>query len=255
MRTLRDWLAGKPFTLVMSSGFFGFFAHAGVVSVLEEQGLRPARIAGSSAGALVGAPLGRGDSCRADPRGAARAPPRALLGPLARPRTPARAPLPGAPRASAPGADLRGEPGAARALGVGPPRAEDRGAGERCARSGDPRVLCASGAFSPGAARRTSLRGRRNRGSSRARRRRRAGAGALPPPHGAFAVAPEGQPRAPRAGAARARGHRPGRASPPRSVPPRARTGGDGARRSRSVRGARPPVSVRPRLSPGQRTL
>jgi NTE family protein len=60
MPTLRDWLAEKPFTLVMSSGFFGFFAHAGVVSVLEEQGLRPARIAGSSAGALVGGLWGAG---------------------------------------------------------------------------------------------------------------------------------------------------------------------------------------------------
>ncbi|HET9155053.1 MAG TPA: patatin-like phospholipase family protein, partial [Myxococcaceae bacterium] len=60
MRTLRDWLAEKPFTLVMSSGFFGFFAHTGVVSVLEEQGIRPARIAGSSAGALVGALWGAG---------------------------------------------------------------------------------------------------------------------------------------------------------------------------------------------------
>jgi NTE family protein len=54
MPTLRDWLAGNPFTLVLSSGFFGFFAHAGVVSVLEEEGLVPARICGSSAGALVG---------------------------------------------------------------------------------------------------------------------------------------------------------------------------------------------------------
>jgi NTE family protein len=37
----------------MSSGFFGFFAHAGVVSVLEDEGLAPLRSAGSSAGALV----------------------------------------------------------------------------------------------------------------------------------------------------------------------------------------------------------
>jgi NTE family protein len=37
----------------MSSGFFGFFAHTGVLSVLEEEGLLPARVAGSSAGALV----------------------------------------------------------------------------------------------------------------------------------------------------------------------------------------------------------
>jgi len=60
MPTLRDWLAEKPFTLVMSSGFFGFYAHTGVVTVLEEQGLTPARIAGSSAGALVGALWGSG---------------------------------------------------------------------------------------------------------------------------------------------------------------------------------------------------
>jgi NTE family protein len=52
--TLRDWLSAAPFTLVLSSGFFGFFAHAGAVSVLEEEGLVPARICGSSAGALVG---------------------------------------------------------------------------------------------------------------------------------------------------------------------------------------------------------
>ncbi len=54
MRTLRDWLSEKSFTLAMSSGFFGFFAHAGVVSVLEEERFFPARISGSSAGALVG---------------------------------------------------------------------------------------------------------------------------------------------------------------------------------------------------------
>ncbi len=54
MPTLREWLAEGPYTLVMSSGFFGFFAHAGVVSVLEEEGLPPARVCGSSAGALVG---------------------------------------------------------------------------------------------------------------------------------------------------------------------------------------------------------
>ncbi len=60
MRTLRDWLAEAPFTLGLSSGFFGFFAHAGAVSVLEEEGLLPARILGSSAGALVGALWGSG---------------------------------------------------------------------------------------------------------------------------------------------------------------------------------------------------
>jgi NTE family protein len=38
----------------MSAGFFGFFAHTGVVVALEEAGLTPARVAGASAGALVG---------------------------------------------------------------------------------------------------------------------------------------------------------------------------------------------------------
>ena len=52
--SLRDWLREAPFTLGLSSGFFGFFAHAGVVSVLEEEGLFPARVVGSSAGALTG---------------------------------------------------------------------------------------------------------------------------------------------------------------------------------------------------------
>jgi NTE family protein len=39
----------------MSSGFFGFFAHTGMLSVLEAEGFRPSLVAGSSAGALVGA--------------------------------------------------------------------------------------------------------------------------------------------------------------------------------------------------------
>jgi NTE family protein len=53
LRTLRNWLSSAPFTLAMSSGFFGFFAHAGVLSVLEDEGLVPARVCGSSAGALA----------------------------------------------------------------------------------------------------------------------------------------------------------------------------------------------------------
>ncbi len=60
MPTLRAWLEEGPFTLGLSSGFFGFFAHAGVVSVLEAEGLRPSRIVGSSAGALVGGLWGAG---------------------------------------------------------------------------------------------------------------------------------------------------------------------------------------------------
>ncbi|MEO6574131.1 MAG: patatin-like phospholipase family protein [Polyangiaceae bacterium] len=52
--TLAEWLREAPFALGMSSGFFGFFAHTGVVTVLEDEGLLPARVSGSSAGALVG---------------------------------------------------------------------------------------------------------------------------------------------------------------------------------------------------------
>jgi NTE family protein len=51
---LAEWLRAAPFTLTMSSGFFGFFAHTGFLSVLEEEGITPSRISGSSAGALVG---------------------------------------------------------------------------------------------------------------------------------------------------------------------------------------------------------
>jgi NTE family protein len=50
---LSDWLREGPVTLAMSAGFFGFFAHAGVLTVLEDEGLLPERVAGASAGALV----------------------------------------------------------------------------------------------------------------------------------------------------------------------------------------------------------
>ena len=52
--TLREWLREGPFSMGLSSGFFGFFAHAGVMTVLEDEGLVPTRVSGSSAGALVG---------------------------------------------------------------------------------------------------------------------------------------------------------------------------------------------------------
>jgi NTE family protein len=51
--TLRAWLREGPFTLAMSSGFFGFYAHAGALSALLDAGLTPAALSGSSAGALV----------------------------------------------------------------------------------------------------------------------------------------------------------------------------------------------------------
>ncbi|MFK7988239.1 MAG: patatin-like phospholipase family protein [Sandaracinaceae bacterium] len=53
MPNLRAWLEDGPYALCMSSGFFGFFAHCGVLTVLEEEGLLPSQVAGSSAGALV----------------------------------------------------------------------------------------------------------------------------------------------------------------------------------------------------------
>jgi len=51
---LTDWLAEGPFTLVMSSGFFSFFAHTGMFAALASAGHAPSAVAGSSAGALVG---------------------------------------------------------------------------------------------------------------------------------------------------------------------------------------------------------
>lgn len=52
--TLAAWLAERPFALAMSSGFFAFFAHTGMLSALLERGLAPREVSGSSAGALVG---------------------------------------------------------------------------------------------------------------------------------------------------------------------------------------------------------
>lgn len=54
MVTLGEWLAQAPFGLAMSSGFFSFFAHTGMLGALRAEGLAPAHVAGSSAGALVG---------------------------------------------------------------------------------------------------------------------------------------------------------------------------------------------------------
>lgn len=51
---LGDWLDEKPFTLSLSSGFFAFFAHMGMLAAILDAGLRPSRVTGSSAGALVG---------------------------------------------------------------------------------------------------------------------------------------------------------------------------------------------------------
>lgn len=82
-KTLLAWLREAPFTLSLSSTFFGFYAHCGVLIVsthritmicscdnetvwadskcvrtlqaLEEAGLDPAKFCGSSAGAIIAA--------------------------------------------------------------------------------------------------------------------------------------------------------------------------------------------------------
>lgn len=54
-QTLADWLQAEPFTLALSSGFFGFFAHTGCLLALREAGLMPQRYTGASAGALTSA--------------------------------------------------------------------------------------------------------------------------------------------------------------------------------------------------------
>jgi NTE family protein len=60
VKTLADEFRETPFELILSSGFFGFFAHAGVVRALEELALAPALVGGSSAGALVAGLWGAG---------------------------------------------------------------------------------------------------------------------------------------------------------------------------------------------------
>ena len=53
-QTNADWLAAQPFTLALSAGFFGFFAHTGVLLALERAAIAPRRLVGVSAGALAG---------------------------------------------------------------------------------------------------------------------------------------------------------------------------------------------------------
>lgn len=58
--SLADELRGKRVGLALSAGFFGFFAHAGLMGALEQVGLGPAAVSGSSAGAMIGALHGAG---------------------------------------------------------------------------------------------------------------------------------------------------------------------------------------------------
>jgi NTE family protein len=49
-----DWLGAQPYSLAMSSGFFSFYAHTGMLESLLSTGQVPTSVSGSSAGALVG---------------------------------------------------------------------------------------------------------------------------------------------------------------------------------------------------------
>lgn len=62
--TLQAWLEENPFTLSLSSGFFGFFAHAGFVKALEERGLAPQKLTGASAGSIIAGAMAAGLSAR-----------------------------------------------------------------------------------------------------------------------------------------------------------------------------------------------
>lgn len=50
---LLDWLKAEPFTLTFSSGFFGFYAHGGVMQALEEAQTLPQKLTGASSGAII----------------------------------------------------------------------------------------------------------------------------------------------------------------------------------------------------------
>jgi NTE family protein len=50
----------QPFTLALSSGFFGFYAHVGFLKALDELHMTPSSYSGSSAGAIVAAAAARG---------------------------------------------------------------------------------------------------------------------------------------------------------------------------------------------------
>ncbi len=58
--TLKQWISEGPFTLALSSSFFGFYAHCGIATAFYEKHAFPEKITGSSAGALVGGALASG---------------------------------------------------------------------------------------------------------------------------------------------------------------------------------------------------
>ena len=58
-----DQLRTKKVGLVLSSGFFGFYAHAGCLCALAELGIHPKGFSGSSAGAIIAALGASGMPC------------------------------------------------------------------------------------------------------------------------------------------------------------------------------------------------
>jgi NTE family protein len=64
VKTRADFLAETPFSVSLSSGFFGFYAHVGFMKALDEKKLIPSLLSGSSAGALVAAAVASGNSIK-----------------------------------------------------------------------------------------------------------------------------------------------------------------------------------------------
>ena len=58
--SLEKWLAEGPYTLSLCSHFFGFYSHTAIVEQLYKIGIKPQKITGTSAGALVGSALASG---------------------------------------------------------------------------------------------------------------------------------------------------------------------------------------------------
>ncbi|MBN2342185.1 MAG: patatin-like phospholipase family protein [Deltaproteobacteria bacterium] len=61
-QTVAQKLQGSSVAVSFSSAFFGFYHHAGVLKALVENGVTPAQVAGTSAGAIVAAMYGAGMS-------------------------------------------------------------------------------------------------------------------------------------------------------------------------------------------------
>ncbi len=55
--TLKKWMQENDFSLALSSGFFGFYAHCGFAKALYEANCIPKEVAGASAGAIVAGAL------------------------------------------------------------------------------------------------------------------------------------------------------------------------------------------------------